>query len=43
MASVGAYDVSLLEDEDYDLYDTYDLEGLTKEQHAYNLRSQFRR
>ena len=35
MASVGANDVSLLEDEDFDIYDTYDLDGLTNEQLAF--------
>ncbi|GJX83216.1 hypothetical protein Tco_0332697, partial [Tanacetum coccineum] len=31
MASGGANDASLLEDEDYDIYDTYDLDGLNKD------------
>ncbi|GKA35717.1 hypothetical protein Tco_0722208 [Tanacetum coccineum] len=34
MASGDANDASLLEDEDYHIYDTYDLDGLTKEQQA---------
>ncbi|GJS49259.1 retrotransposon protein, putative, ty1-copia subclass [Tanacetum coccineum] len=31
MASGGANDLCLYEDEDYDIYDTYDIEGLTKQ------------
>ncbi|GKF84812.1 hypothetical protein Tco_0249710, partial [Tanacetum coccineum] len=34
MSSGGANDGGLLEDEDYDIYDTYDLDGLTNEQRA---------
>ncbi|GKB46540.1 hypothetical protein Tco_0897293 [Tanacetum coccineum] len=30
MASGGVNDTSLLEDKEYDIYDTYDLDGLTK-------------
>ncbi|GKC31593.1 reverse transcriptase domain-containing protein, partial [Tanacetum coccineum] len=32
MASGGANDAILYEDEDYDIYDTYDIEGLTKQE-----------
>ncbi|GKB67884.1 hypothetical protein Tco_0929296 [Tanacetum coccineum] len=35
MARGGANDASLLEDEDYDIYDGYDLEGLSKEELAF--------
>ncbi|GJR88877.1 hypothetical protein Tco_0212888 [Tanacetum coccineum] len=35
MASGGANDASLYKDEDYDIYDTYDPEGLTKQQSAF--------
>jgi hypothetical protein len=35
MTSGGAYYASLHEDEDYDLYDIYDLQGLTPEQRAF--------
>ena len=48
MTNGGAYDATLCEDEDYDLFDTYDLQGLTSEQHVLcdamniNLRSQFK-
>ncbi|GKB62829.1 hypothetical protein Tco_0919015 [Tanacetum coccineum] len=35
MASGCANDARLYEDEDYDIYDTYDLEGLTKRQLAF--------
>ena len=48
MTSGGAYDASLHEDEDYDLYDTYDLQVLTLEQQAFcdamdsNLHGQFK-
>ncbi|GJW21402.1 hypothetical protein Tco_0032024, partial [Tanacetum coccineum] len=34
MDSGGSNDGGLLEYEDYDIYDTYDLDGLTNEQHA---------
>ncbi|GKC17583.1 hypothetical protein Tco_1014365 [Tanacetum coccineum] len=48
IGSGGANDPSLLEDEDYDTYDTYDLDGLTESQMAFakafdiNLRGQIR-
>ncbi|GJW80385.1 hypothetical protein Tco_0144360 [Tanacetum coccineum] len=48
MASGDANDPSLLEDEDYDTYDTYDLDVLTESQMAFvkafdiNLRGQIR-
>ncbi|GJV53085.1 hypothetical protein Tco_1448826, partial [Tanacetum coccineum] len=48
MGSGGANDPSLLEDEDYDTYDTYDLDGLMESQMAFakafdiNLRGQIR-
>ncbi|GKG21619.1 hypothetical protein Tco_0384214 [Tanacetum coccineum] len=32
MASGGANDASLYEDRHYDIYDTYDIEGLTKQE-----------
>ncbi|GKC23352.1 hypothetical protein Tco_1025502 [Tanacetum coccineum] len=32
MASGGANDASLYDDENYDIYGTYDIEGLTKQQ-----------
>nr|GEU35514.1 RNA-directed DNA polymerase, eukaryota, reverse transcriptase zinc-binding domain protein [Tanacetum cinerariifolium] len=35
MASGGVNDASLYEDEDYDNYDTYDIEGLTKQELAF--------
>ncbi|GKE88927.1 hypothetical protein Tco_1566402 [Tanacetum coccineum] len=49
MASEGTNDASLYEDEDYDIYDTYDIEGLTKQELAIydmmdiNLRGRGRR
>ncbi|GJZ57731.1 hypothetical protein Tco_0613225 [Tanacetum coccineum] len=36
MASGGANDASLYEDEDYENYDTYDIEGLTKQELAFD-------
>ncbi|GJZ03297.1 hypothetical protein Tco_0536572 [Tanacetum coccineum] len=30
MASGGTHDASLYDDKDYDIYDTYDIKGLTK-------------
>nr|GEX60578.1 U5 small nuclear ribonucleoprotein helicase [Tanacetum cinerariifolium] len=35
MAGGGANDASLYEEEDYDIYDTYDIEGLTKQDLAF--------
>ncbi|GJR22727.1 hypothetical protein Tco_0971254 [Tanacetum coccineum] len=35
IASVGANDASLFEDEDSDIYDGYDIQELTKEQLAF--------
>ncbi|GJV96085.1 hypothetical protein Tco_1547662 [Tanacetum coccineum] len=35
MASGGANDASLYEDEDNDIYDNYDIEGLTKQELAF--------
>ncbi|GKC03010.1 hypothetical protein Tco_0994620 [Tanacetum coccineum] len=49
MASEGANDACLYEDEDYDIYNTYDIEGLTKKELALcdmmdiNLRGRSRR
>ncbi|GKE98522.1 hypothetical protein Tco_0021873 [Tanacetum coccineum] len=49
MASGDANDASLLEDGDYDIYDTYDLDGLNNVQRALceafdiNLRGKLRR
>ena len=48
MTSGVAYDASLRDDEDYDLFDTYDLQGLTSGRRAFcdvadiNLRGQFK-
>ena len=49
MTSGGSYNASLHEDEDFDLYDTYDLQGLNPKQLAFcdsmdiNLRGQKKR
>ena len=48
MTSGGAYNASLHEDQNHDLYDTYDLQGLTPKQPAFcdsmdiNLRGQYK-
>ncbi|GJS64804.1 hypothetical protein Tco_0679368 [Tanacetum coccineum] len=38
MASGGANDANLYEEEDYDIYDTYDIEGLSKQELAFSNR-----